>query len=89
MARQTFENTLEVLLKNYENRNHISNEEAVLESINHCTLWSEQLQEIMKVFKDETMHFKVLSRVASKIRDVHNRLALFNTTTTLSAYIKQ
>lgn len=81
MERQTFEHTLKILIKNYENKNHVSNEEAVLEAINHNSFWSEQLQEIMKVFKDETMHFRILSRVASKVRDTHNRLTLFNAVT--------
>jgi len=39
------------------------------------------------VFKDENTHMRVLSRVASKVRDQHNRFGLF-TPFTLMEYTK-
>ena len=78
MTDKEFEHTIQILLKNYENKNYVSNEEAVIEATNSRTFWSEQVHELLKLFKDEVMHFKVLSAVSSKIRDRHNRLALFN-----------
>lgn len=69
ISDKAFEHTMQVLLKNYETKNFVSNQQAVTEAASVSSFWSEQVIELMKVFKDEATHFEVLSRIASKVRD--------------------
>lgn len=88
ISEKEFEHTMHVLLKNYQNKNFVSNDQAVTDTAHRGSFWSDQIKEILKVFKDEATHFEVLSRIAGKVRDQHNRLCLF-TPMTLVEFTRQ
>lgn len=60
---------MNILIRNYEDKNMVSNMQVVIESANRNSFFSEQLNEMMKVFNDDAIHFKVLSRIAHYVKD--------------------
>ena len=83
-SQSEFEHTIKVLITNYENENHASNEAVIKDVSQKNSIWTRQAQEMLHVFKDTTTFNKAATLLIPRIKDKHIRFALVRNFSSMS-----